>query len=101
MVLDVSKYMFNHPGGKFVISHLIGRDIGKFFYGGQVLDNYKYAKPCNHSFIAQSIAKDILVCRLKKKAPYHYFKAKISRQNYINRSCSTFTFKLDETVSGV
>jgi cytochrome b involved in lipid metabolism len=34
MVLDVSKYMVNHPGGKFVIEYNIGKDISKFFYGG-------------------------------------------------------------------
>lgn len=34
MVLNVSKYMFNHPGGKFVIAQNVGRDITKFFYGG-------------------------------------------------------------------
>jgi cytochrome b involved in lipid metabolism len=30
--------MENHPGGKFVIEHNIGRDVSKFFYGGYSLD---------------------------------------------------------------
>ena len=34
LVLDVSSYLYNHPGGQFLISHNIGRDISKFFYGG-------------------------------------------------------------------
>ena len=39
MVLDVHSYMDNHPGGKFLLEHNIGRDISKFFYGGYALDN--------------------------------------------------------------
>jgi len=38
MVLDVTRFMFNHPGGKFVIEHNVGRDISKFFYGGYTLE---------------------------------------------------------------
>ena len=30
--------MPNHPGGKFVIEHNIGRDISKFFFGGYSLE---------------------------------------------------------------
>ncbi len=74
MVLDISKYMFNHPGGKFLLSHFYGRDIGKFFYGGCVLENYKHSKPINHSFVAKKIAMSLLVARLEKKAPDQYFK---------------------------
>lgn len=39
LVLDVTDYMDNHPGGKFLLEHNIGRDISKFFYGGYALDN--------------------------------------------------------------
>lgn len=38
LVLDVSEYMSNHPGGKFLLEHNIGRDISKFFYGGYSQD---------------------------------------------------------------
>jgi cytochrome b involved in lipid metabolism len=34
LVLDVSSFKYNHPGGKFVVEYNIGRDISKFFYGG-------------------------------------------------------------------
>lgn len=47
MVLDISKYMKNHPGGKFLISHNIGRDISKFFYGGYAQENF-IPKPKTH-----------------------------------------------------
>lgn len=38
LVLDVKDYMENHPGGQFLISHTVGTDISKFFYGGYALD---------------------------------------------------------------
>lgn len=38
MVLDVSKFQYNHPGGLFSIHHNVGRDISKFFYGGYSLE---------------------------------------------------------------
>jgi len=38
LVLDVKEYMENHPGGRFLISHTVGTDISKFFYGGYALD---------------------------------------------------------------
>lgn len=38
IVIDMSEYMDNHPGGKFLLEHNKGRDISKFFYGGYALD---------------------------------------------------------------
>lgn len=54
-VLDISAYQFKHPGGKFLLSNNVGKDISKFFFGGQSMDNYKGSKPCNHSSISKSI----------------------------------------------
>ena len=45
LVLDVSKYYSEHPGGKFLIEANIGRDISKFFYGGYAMENYTGVKP--------------------------------------------------------
>ena len=39
VVLDVSAYMKHHPGGQFVLEHLVGKDVSKFFYGGYSLDS--------------------------------------------------------------
>jgi cytochrome b involved in lipid metabolism len=45
LVLDMSEYMFSHPGGTHLIEQNIGRDISKFFYGGYSLDgNLKMQK---------------------------------------------------------
>ncbi len=38
LVLDCSKFVAYHPGGKFVLQHNTGRDISKFFYGGYCLE---------------------------------------------------------------
>lgn len=38
LALDVKDYMQNHPGGMFLLSHNIGSDISKYFYGGYSLD---------------------------------------------------------------
>jgi len=45
LVIDVADYMDNHPGGKFLLSHNIGRDVSKFFYGGYSLDGNLINKP--------------------------------------------------------
>jgi len=34
LVLDVTHFAEYHPGGKFVLDKLNGRDISKYFYGG-------------------------------------------------------------------
>ena len=39
LVLDVTRYLDDHPGGRFLIEYCIGRDISKFYYGGYALDN--------------------------------------------------------------
>ena len=39
LVLDVSKFMGEHPGGLFSLEHNVGRDVSKFFYGGYSLEN--------------------------------------------------------------
>ena len=61
MILDVSKYQFKHPGGKFVINKNIGRDISKFFYGGYTLENLKGLKPYNHSNIARMVVNTLII----------------------------------------
>ena len=57
LILDVGDYMDNHPGGKFLLEHNIGRDISKFFYGGYGLDGNVLASGSlknTHSNVARS-----------------------------------------------
>jgi hypothetical protein len=58
-----------HPGGAFVLSHNVGRDISKFFYGGYALDgNSSNPKDANsrhtHSNVARKIVNDHIVAVL-------------------------------------
>lgn len=72
LVLDVSKYADFHPGGAFLISHNVGRDVSKFFHGGHALDNNsnnpKDRTPKHtHSNIARMVAKDLAVAVFARK----------------------------------
>ena len=39
LILDVGTFMYNHPGGRFVLEQYIGRNIGKLFWGGYTLES--------------------------------------------------------------
>jgi len=53
LVLDVSRFMSEHPGGTFLIKHNIGRDISKFYYGGYALENRANQQPYTHSNLSR------------------------------------------------
>ena len=64
MVLDISKFIDHHPGGKFSLVQNIGRDISKFFYGGYSLENNFGPSPSKghfHSNYARIIVNDLIV----------------------------------------
>jgi cytochrome b involved in lipid metabolism len=67
MVLEVSRYLDEHPGGKFLLEHTIGRDVSKFFYGGYALDGNntrKGSKRKNHSNVARSVVEQLAIAKL-------------------------------------
>jgi len=55
LIVDVSEFMREHPGGRFLIEHNVGRDISKFFYGGYSLENNVGLSPHRHSNVARTI----------------------------------------------
>ena len=65
LVLDIADFIKYHPGGRFVMTHNIGRDISKFFYGGYSLeDNLSSSNPASgykHSYYAKRIVSDIAI----------------------------------------
>lgn len=68
LVLDVEKFIDQHPGGRFVLQHNIGRDVSKFFYGGYSLEDNMGPKPAKgyaHSAIARMIVNDLAIARYK------------------------------------
>lgn len=56
-VLDCSRFMKQHPGGLFLISQHIGRDVSKFFYGGYKLEAKASKGLHKHSNTAYSIVR--------------------------------------------
>lgn len=64
LVLDVGKFKDNHPGGKFVLEHNIGRDISKFFYGGYILENNNGLKPHTHTNVARNVVNSLIIARI-------------------------------------
>lgn len=48
-VYDISD--FQHPGGKFILEAIKGREIGRYIYGGYSLYNHKFL-PHRHSEFA-------------------------------------------------
>ena len=61
MVLDISKFIYLHPGGQFSLKHNIGRDISKFFHGGYSLENIKQVKNHLHSSDARRIVNSLII----------------------------------------
>lgn len=70
MVLDVTDYHSTHPGGSYLITHNIGRDISKYFYGAYQMENYTGKETAyNHSSIAKNIVNKLMIARLTNDAP--------------------------------
>lgn len=70
LVLDVEDFIDQHPGGRFVLQHNIGRDISKFFYGGYSLEDNMGRQPAfgyRHSSYARTIVNDLAVAHYEKK----------------------------------
>lgn len=64
LVLDVSGFKSEHPGGQFLVEHHIGMDVSKFFYGGYTLEHSSKMRPVTHSNIARKIVNSLIVARL-------------------------------------
>ena len=69
MVIDVSRWLDEHPGGRFAIEHNIGHDISKFFYGGYSLENDNKVAPHTHSNDARKVVNQLVVGILGEEAP--------------------------------
>lgn len=72
LVLNVSEFINQHPGGRFVIRHNIGHDISKYFYGGYCLEDNQGSKPAQghvHSQVARMIVNDLIVAMYEDDIP--------------------------------
>lgn len=70
LVLDVASYISNHPGGRFVLKHNIGRDVSKFFHGGYSLEGNLSGPPASgykHSNYARMIVNSLAIAQFEKE----------------------------------
>lgn len=74
LILDVSRFIYMHPGGQFLIQHNIGKDISKFFYGAYSLEgNLTGVATLNrHSNYARMIVNDLAFATLQADLPVVY-----------------------------
>jgi cytochrome b involved in lipid metabolism len=98
LVLDVSDYQWNHPGGWFVIGYNIGRDISKFFYGGYSLENSNGLKPYTHTNLARLTVNSLIVGRLQSKA--QVFSCKITDAKEWMKDIYTFVLTCEGSDPG-
>lgn len=88
LILEVADFMGEHPGGKFLLEHCIGKDVSKYFHGGYVLEHSSGITPVTHSNIARIIVNGLAVATLNDQVPS--FTASISEKYRINQSTSAF-----------
>jgi cytochrome b involved in lipid metabolism len=101
LVLDVGDYMDNHPGGRFLLEHTVGRDISKFFYGGYALDGNATGQALAnaHSNQARAQVESLIVAQLipnlaAKGAQLVPFSAHIIKREPANAFTNTITFEI-------
>lgn len=95
MVLDVTRYMNEHPGGQFILKFHVGKDVSKFFYGGYSLESG--IKPHTHTNVARKVVNSLVIGRLGKDTKT--FQARIQESVDVNKSTKVFIFNLDGSES--
>ena len=63
LVLDVTLFAQNHPGGRFLIDNNVGKDISKYFHGGYSFEQSQGARQHAHSNYARTIVNSLIVAR--------------------------------------
>jgi len=73
LVLNVASFARYHPGGSFMLTHNVGRDVSKFFYGGYALSNCSSSQLLKenhrHTNMARKVVNSLIVGRLVQQAP--------------------------------
>lgn len=100
LILDVSKYQFEHPGGRYLLSDTIGRDISKYFYGGYTHE-VGYALHA-HSQIAKEILQSITIGKMnsiQRGGEAVEFEARVTGKEQLLGSTATSVFKFTTDVA--
>lgn len=94
MVIDVSRFMLQHPGGQFSLRQNIGRDVSKYFHGGYSMENISKVDNHRHSRDAQMIVNALTIGRYVDKAETKMMKvAGVDRKANKAGTCQTFKWK--------
>ena len=67
-VLDIGKFLDEHPGGRFSLEHNIGRDVSKFFHGGYSLENISKVSNHTHSNDARRAVNKFIIAKLENNS---------------------------------
>lgn len=98
-VVDVSRFIFTHPGGEFSLNHNIGRDVSKYFHGGYSLENINPVKNWRHSSDARMIVNSLIIGRFIDEAPVKIMKiTEVERDANKSGSCKTFKWEAQDDV---
>lgn len=93
MVIDISFFMNDHPGGKFSLKHNVGRDVSKYFYGGYSMENQDKVPHNIHSNDARKIVTKLCVGFISEQAPIRIMKLeKVDRIATNSGTVKTFRF---------
>lgn len=107
IVLDVGDFVDQHPGGRFLISHNIGRDISKFFYGGYSLeDNLSGSGPAQghaHSTYARKIVNNLAIARYQPEIEVNTTSCRVRNDlcSQVNRDVKTIVLESVEKKGNV
>ena len=64
-VLDLKRYINEHPGGRFSLEHNIGGDVSKYFYGAYSLENEDVVATHTHSSDARKVVNKMIIGKLE------------------------------------
>lgn len=101
MVLDVSEFAEYHPGGRFVLQMLKGRDISKFFYGGYCLENNDKGSLADghlHSNYAKAICDTLCIATYTGEPSILITKVNTSKTHMWNRTTGTLVLSPVRTI---
>lgn len=67
-VIDVESFIGEHPGGSIMLTHNLGRDIGKYLYGAYSLENSVILH--KHSHFAVKVLAKLTIARIEEENQY-------------------------------
>ena len=102
LVLDINKFIEQHPGGRFVLQHNVGRDVSKFFHGGYSLEDNMGPQPARgytHSTLARMVVRDLAIAVFEPKSQADTVQCRVVQElcKDVNSTTKTIVF---ESVNG-